>query len=458
MQNFCVKPAPVSEDDLNQIHLNSDEYRSILDMYHKNPKSVCVHMKFCKGEDEYVQITFYRPMTANGGIRQFRIRKGYSLPLEDEEIFDGLTRLKNLYIDTDNLSKVKEDINGYFSGYNIPDCDASCIGMYLNNLYYATHRCGAREILYLTGLSFTAFNLDRIEDCNLIGSNPAAILEMPMKLVKILDSLKDIKRLGTKQERDRQIAIYKEYAVRIGKELPTSDQWRYLEEDCWDEPFNHSLYKRLGREAGSSDLYHRYRELSDSLGDHDPYKGSLPSSDKLIRAVQILEKISLFLPKIDELDEAIAEIAKNDLFKYEDDKYVLIPPRSVSDICEEAIAMNNCLIDYVWRISTGEAGIVFLRERSNEGKAHVAIEIKGGRIDEMRAVNNEIPNLEVIKFAERYAKAKGLAFDIYSLYLEDSEDELFDHEEIIEYWEANVERKVTGYETYTEDGFLYPDL
>jgi len=102
--------------------------------------------------------------------------------------------------------------------------------------------------------------------------------------------------------------------------------------------------------------------------------------------------------RIDELSRFL------DINKYCDDKYIIIPAHSVSDIIDESGMQHNCLKDYIYGYSNNECQIYFMRYKDKPNESLVTIEIKDNKINQAKAKFNKEPNEEELDILHKWEK------------------------------------------------------
>ena len=154
------------------------------------------------------------------------------------------------------------------------------IGMFLDYIYYASHKSGAREILYKARLERRAYYLFNVEGYNLIGRNPADILGVPKKLINVLYEAHLEETLFEENSRAEAAVIYAAFSDYFGKEKkPNKYQWEFIRkygqiDDKGKGHLDTALYRRLDdcKTAITYKLVTEYLELSEQLGKYNPYK------------------------------------------------------------------------------------------------------------------------------------------------------------------------------------------
>lgn len=92
-------------------------------------------------------------------------------------------------------------------------------------------------------------------------------------------------------------------------------------------------------------------------------------------------------------------------YEYENDKYIIVTPHSVSELLEEANQQRNCLACYADSYANGRAQIFFMRKKSNPTKSYISIEMSSD-MTEFRQVyyacNQRVENEEELAFLKEW--------------------------------------------------------
>lgn len=91
-------------------------------------------------------------------------------------------------------------------------------------------------------------------------------------------------------------------------------------------------------------------------------------------------------------------------YAFEDDVYKVIVPTKVNEILDEAEQQQHCLASYVTKIQHGETNVVFIRQKLNEEDSCLTVEIRNGKIVQVRGFQNRCYNALEYSFIEKWAK------------------------------------------------------
>ena len=436
-------------------NIEASVYRDMQRIYKKNSDKLCVFIYVRKDESEEksIDIYFYKDIAWPMTFKQFRIIPDSRFKQQDEEEFLSLIHRKNLHIEPEMFNDVQSRISELFPEWHMNKTPT--IGQYLDNLYYVSHRSGPKEIMYKSGLQNIAYDLNKIEDYNLIGSSPSQILEMPLNLCRIMNKFDDVRRISDEPSRKNQVRVYERYSSFISK-TTTTDQWNYLEQDCWGRKFNRKLFNYI--KETNAELYRRYFEVGSILGKLNPYK-KLPRPDEIYTKLQLMESIANHMEDKGVIDEGIQKHRIAD-FAYENRDYKAIVPSTMIQIIEEGINMHNCLANYLYKLSEGYTHVVFVRRKSDKEGSYMDIEITHREIIMARLKLNELPKVEDMEFLIEYAREKNLICNPRELIMGDGEyDELYGREDLIDFIERiedkNADSRLDGEDFYFDGQFWH---
>lgn len=94
-----------------------------------------------------------------------------------------------------------------------------------------------------------------------------------------------------------------------------------------------------------------------------------------------------------------------DFNSYEDDKYIIISPKSIKEIMDEAIAQKNCLREYIDSYLKGESQIYFMRRKRDKNKSFITIEVCCSKVIQAFTKCNEIPDKKYLDIISKWEKS-----------------------------------------------------
>ena len=113
-------------------------------------------------------------------------------------------------------------------------------------------------------------------------------------------------------------------------------------------------------------------------------KDIVKSHDELMRQVETIENQEI-IEKIKTRYEELKDLS------YKDDKYIIYPVPTMSDLIKESEVQNICIRSYNERYANGETNLFFMRNLKNITKPLVAIEVRDKRIIQSRGKGNDDP-------------------------------------------------------------------
>lgn len=99
----------------------------------------------------------------------------------------------------------------------------------------------------------------------------------------------------------------------------------------------------------------------------------------------------------------------HDKYDFSNDKYLITAPNCGQEITYEGQALNHCVSRYVPDVAKGLTIILFLRKKENPEKPFVTMEVKNGKVMQVRGFDNNAPDQEVLDFVETFKQRKLIA-------------------------------------------------
>ena len=251
------------------------------------------------------------------------------------------------------------------------------------NIYYVLNTRGVREILYKANLDLIGTNLDRINEYNLIGTNPEEIFDgLPMRALRSLNiSYKVLHLMESELQRNTLCEVYKYYAGKIDDWNLTDIQWKYLikkyycRENIANKTF--SFIKTLYWDSDLAELLD-YQEKVDAIADYVKLPMvPVPNADGEYECYDVATNIFYTCVLHEQYYDRRLEQQYKDgghYLEYSDEQYTIIFPRTVKAICEEGNQMKNCLTTYIGKLARRDTLVLFLKETIS-GKTIADIEI-----------------------------------------------------------------------------------
>lgn len=288
-------------------------------------------------------------------------------------------------------------------------------------------------LLQLMGYEYYYFNLDMLDTT---AKTPWGLFKMDKKTYKE-------KVAGRKDISMRQITILSKYpalsaeqadffshsseqletiltyttphkAERYVREHLKKDSSRELEYQVGEVTEMWSAYLKYASEphfAGNNKVYHYDMKNTMVLFPKD-LKGA---HDREMYIHNIHEsKVSLQkrMEKIEQLNSILEEVHKKYDFK-EGEDFQIQAPEDGYEIIREGQIQHICVGDvrqgYLERMAEKKTVILFLRKQDEPEKPFVTMEVRDGRVVQVRGYRNETPDANVLSFVDEFKKSKKLA-------------------------------------------------
>ena len=402
--------------------VSEEEFLGMADEFCNDPAKTYV-FPFVHGTERgggYLEVYAWDQMFYPDSYRRYVISEGCCLSAEEEESFLDYIGSGCYCGGGRQRDRLIDGIRQHFPEWNLPADGSESLCEVLKHAYYGSHRCGAREILYKAGLNVIASHLDEIPTYNLIGTSPETIVgdEVPLKLLKILNRSEMIGFLSEEERLEQCKEVYRAYSGYFDREIPSGGQWCYLVElyknGGWfaGHGFSRPLYRRLeSTENGVQlKLYGEFLKLRDEIPEIRKMK--IPQPENIYGVVEKLKKVR-------ECEEAGNNYAnprfelrkKLGWYEYSGERYEVIMPGSVLDVCKEALVQGNCVMDYTDAHASSNTTILFVRKKEKPNVPFVTMEVENWEITQVYARFNRLPRKDVYEFLEEYAKNMRILYD-----------------------------------------------
>lgn len=120
--------------------------------------------------------------------------------------------------------------------------------------------------------------------------------------------------------------------------------------------------------------------------------------DRLATRVEIVRQA-----KHDAAIRRMRELKASDLEVVRDGMLTRLPA-DAADLVREGEALHHCVGSYAERVAKGECIVVFVRQEASPDVPFVTVEVRGGKIVQMRGKNNAAPPPEVERFAQSWSR------------------------------------------------------
>jgi hypothetical protein len=88
--------------------------------------------------------------------------------------------------------------------------------------------------------------------------------------------------------------------------------------------------------------------------------------------------------------------------KYQNNKFIILPARTLKEMQDESKQQNNCVRTYAEKYAEGICDIYFMRDIKKPKKSLVTVEVKNNRVVQSRIKNNYDPNEKQIQFLQKW--------------------------------------------------------
>ncbi len=373
---------------------------------------------------------YYFDINENLQRRRLVIAPGYQMQERQEQEFLYNITTDFIFYDTRTCSVLLTQLNELIPEIHLKEYSKQ--GMMLAHVYFACIK-GFREIIWkVGGLENIAMNLHLIENWNLLGKNVEEALEVPVKMLRKLNSRGNAEEtLRTASGRNATRNIYLQYHTILNKfEHLNQFQMRYLKE-CYEtgidkKDIDRHMLQVIGEiESGYDDeefidgsvIYYQYIDYINLIGDVKAYHHIFPrypslSLNNLCRFTKVYQFLYYYLENGEEIEKTFRRLLKNWSalsYENEEDPYVIMPIRKLQEIMNESQAQCNCVYSYLLDILEGKTTIVFMREKENPEMPLITIEIYDNRISQaLLAYNKSINDETQLRFLRKYAREKNL--------------------------------------------------
>jgi len=354
--------------------------------------------------EEYLDLYVYNPTSKE--VSRFVIVPGLRMKAEEEDRFLAMLHQKGICFQYLGESPMDVLMNCFLEWHLSQDEQPDIV---LEHAYFASHRSGAREILFKAGLFNLACEVEKIPCYNLLGTNPETIIDcgLPLKFLRILGKY-GANKFYTQESIERCKEVYKKYSGYFGKNI-SNGQWQYLEELLpggifEGEKFNRTLFNRmLDYDTCVKQILHGYKEYL-NWREQFPFlkKRKLPDWHEALRLNRLLNGIDGNLGKNEGLNRLIQNRKREGGYEYQNERYSIIMPADVFTFHVESAGQENCVLDYMEKHADGDTTILFLRKNEKPIFPYVTVRVEQNKVVEAKATFNIEVSDEVAEFLEEY--------------------------------------------------------
>lgn len=147
-----------------------------------------------------------------------------------------------------------------------------------------------------------------------------------------------------------------------------------------------SMAKKIGRNL-KNPVYLKPRDLQSA---HDEAARHLRNLQSEWNSRRIRELYTLYYEK----------------YHYQDKTFTILPPSSADEIVQEGKALCHCVANYVERMAKKQTVILFLRRLEAPDEPYYTVEVRQGKIRQVRGYGNADPTPAVSRFLSGWEKRK----------------------------------------------------
>ena len=110
----------------------------------------------------------------------------------------------------------------------------------------------------------------------------------------------------------------------------------------------------------------------------------------------------------DKLDsKALGKVARRlaEEFSFTFGGLMIVIPFTMEDLTNEGKTLNHCVRTYGKKMAAGETAIMFVRKVEEPGTPYFTMEVKDGKIVQLRGKGNCAPRADVVAFEKKFCEA-----------------------------------------------------
>ena len=112
----------------------------------------------------------------------------------------------------------------------------------------------------------------------------------------------------------------------------------------------------------------------------------------------------------------LSSIKGDDVKNFEEDKYIIIVPKSGMDLIRESNQLHHCVKTYIDKVANKRTFILLVREKENKDKSLATIEVLPNKtLIQLKAISNSKASKEVQDFVRKWAEIKGITINTYDM-------------------------------------------
>lgn len=94
--------------------------------------------------------------------------------------------------------------------------------------------------------------------------------------------------------------------------------------------------------------------------------------------------------------------------EFKNKEYSIIAPKSADDVIKEGELLSHCVASYVKDIANGLCKILFLRNKNDEDKPYMTIEVRADKVVQFKGISNSRASADDLEVLEKWAEKKSL--------------------------------------------------
>lgn len=376
---------------------------------------------------------------------RFIIDERYIMSASEEQMLNQYCFVQNICASETMRRNLFEKYNKKYPDTHLMNYEN--IFLLLNHLYYAIVRRGVKELLYKSGLHMIAMHYSDLEtaNINLIGDSPSEMFEMPINLLRALNTEYGVRLLKYPENREKLKTLYMKKPDFFKEKKLNKFQCIFFERSVETEHIQEFMQGMEYLESWTEEVHEEQDlwEYLDYLNNRELLKGiayfPVILNENKEELIYKAGYISHFLFNNMEYADAYIRgiyFSYGADYEYKKGDYEIQFLKDGLSMVNASEILSNCLWNYIHEAKMGHFLFFVIKEK---GKIVGAMRIRRNvrlqdQIREAKAAKNKKLSSELIQFVKEYAKVKELKANIYDL-REDVTEEMFDEnmEVIVDY-------------------------
>lgn len=362
---------------------------------------------------------------ADKAYQRFIVTEKHILPIKKESYLINYVQGRYLLLNSvAELRGLDNQIQRAFEKWNYPYYSWCGEEKYAIEHICSMSHASPKETLYKAHLPCIAYHLSEISHkYDPAKASPSEILNLPLKLLRILDNDVLVERLFSEESKLACLAVYRKFCSYIDR-IPSPHQWRYLEEIYTREQvtgkcfFSRTSYDRLFLFDENKEQLATFNEF-EKLRSELSYLGKIdiPNFSHLQEELYRLKRISCLKADQACLDPQIKERSESSrMFECSSDKWMLEISvfKDLDDILRACMSEKTCLPDYVIPYTKYKNMLLAMRHHSSK-KICAIIDVEygldGRYIAQFRSKLNRFPSKDCFLFLEEWCQDRSITFE-----------------------------------------------